>query len=339
MCHSFQRWTRWVVRKRMQAAAASSSPLASRTPACWRASPSCSSWRRTLDRYSWASSRLLQDHHQLLLEPKQREAGSKFLLYFFLLFSFFGFWTLGILVVRQVRPIVFWSYTRSCFSAVPACRGFKVEGLTALSPQRFNPFCTAALKTSWNINWSSRKRRLYLMCNTLTQSLRCSPFLQTALQASFLNLHPHHPSWLMPLSLHSSQLRFLASVYIMNPLWKAQSGNSSCIPNISDSQALHVPFLFSIPYQKANVKTFKLELFRLPAGLCCLRVDFIFFYTWILTFKDQIWADHWEWWRATQWCLEAHVSASQPVTPKDSGVRHGKGTKWLHPDHGGSISL
>lgn len=117
MCHSFQRWTRWVVRKRMQAAAASSSPLASRTPACWRASPSCSSWRRTLDRYSWASSRLLQDHHQLLLEPKQREAGSKFLLYFFLLFSFFGFWTLGILVVRQVRPIVFWSYTRSCFSA------------------------------------------------------------------------------------------------------------------------------------------------------------------------------------------------------------------------------
>lgn len=166
MCHSFQRWTRWVVRKRMQAAAASSSPLASRTPACWRASPSCSSWRRTLDRYSWASSRLLQDHHQLLLEPKQREAGSKFLLYFFLLFSFFGFWTLGILVVRQVRAIVFWSYTRSCFSAVPACRGFKVEGLTALSPQRFNPFCTAALKTSWNINWSSRNRRLYLMCNT-----------------------------------------------------------------------------------------------------------------------------------------------------------------------------
>lgn len=92
----------------------------------------------------------------------------------------------------------------------------------------------------------------YTWCAILTQSLRCSPFRQTALQASFLNLHPHHPSWLMPLSLHSGQLRFLASVYIMNPLWKAQSGNSSCTPNISDSQALHVPFSFlhSIPKSK-----------------------------------------------------------------------------------------
>lgn len=98
--------------------------------------------------------------------PNKERLAQSFSSIFFLLFSFFGFWTLGILVVRQVRAIVFWSYTRSCFSAVPACRGFKVEGLTALSPQRFNPFCTAALKTSWNINWSSRKRRLYLMCNT-----------------------------------------------------------------------------------------------------------------------------------------------------------------------------
>lgn len=288
MCHSFQRWTRWVVRKRMQAAAASSSPLASRTPACWRASPSCSSWRRTLDRYSWASSRLLQDHHQLLLDSKQREAGSKFLLYFFLLFSFFGFWTLGILVVRQVRPIVFWSYTRSCFSAVPACRGFKVEGLTALSPQRFNPFCTAALKTSWNINWSSRKRRLYLMCNTLTQSLGCSPFRQTALQASFLNLHPHHPSWLMPLSLHSGQLRFLASVYIMNPLWKAQSGNSSCTPNISDSQALHVPFSFSPFHTKKQMLkhlNWNYSDFQLDFVVCELILYFFTHEYWLLKTK------------------------------------------------------
>lgn len=338
MCHSFQRWTRWVVRKRMQAAAASSSPLASRTPACWRASPSCSSWRRTLDRYSWASSRLLQDHHQLLLEPKQREAGSKFLLYFFLLFSFFGFWTLGILVVRQVRAIVFWSYTRSCFSAVPACRGFKVEGLTALSPQRFNPFCTAALKTSWNINWSSRKRRLYLMCNThpVSQmfpfSSDCSPgiFPQPSSSSSILVDAIEPP--LRPVEIPSECL-YHESSEKHNQVTAAVL-QTSLIPRHYTS-----PFLFSIPYQKANVKTFQLELFRLPAGLCCLWVDFIYFYTWILTFKDQIWADHWEWWRATQWCLEAHVSASQPVTPKDSGVRHRKGTKWLHPDHGGSISL
>lgn len=196
MCHSFQRWTRWVVRKRMQAAAASSSPLASRTPACWRASPSCSSWRRTLDRYSWASSRLLQDHHQLLLEPKQREAGSKFLLYFFLLFSFFGFWTLGILVVRQVRAIVFWSYTRSCFSAVPAWRGFKVEGLTALSPQRFNPFCTAALKTSWNINWS-RSQKTAILDVQYSPSLSDVPLfvrlLSRHLSSTFILII--HPGW------------------------------------------------------------------------------------------------------------------------------------------------
>lgn len=56
---SFQRWTRWVARKRTQAAAASSSPSPSRMPASWRASPSCFSSPPTLDRYSWASTGLL----------------------------------------------------------------------------------------------------------------------------------------------------------------------------------------------------------------------------------------------------------------------------------------
>lgn len=288
MCHSFQRWTRWVVRKRMQAAAASSSPLASRTLACWRASPSCSSWRRTLDRYSWASSISSRITISCCWSPNKEKLAQSFSSIFFLLFSFFGFGTLGILVVRQVRAIVFWSYTRSCFSAVPACRRFKVEGLTAPSPQRFNPFCTAALKTSWNINWSSRKRCLYLMCNTLTQSLRCFPFHQTALQASFLNLHPHHPSWLMPLSLHSGQLRFLASVYIMNPLWKAQSGNSSCTPNIFDSQALHVPFFFS-PFhtKKQTLKhlNWNYSDFQLDFVVCELILYFFTHEYWLLKTK------------------------------------------------------
>ena len=59
LCLSFQRWMKWVVRKRTQAAAASYLPLPSRTPACWQASPSCSSSPPTQDRYSWASTRLL----------------------------------------------------------------------------------------------------------------------------------------------------------------------------------------------------------------------------------------------------------------------------------------
>lgn len=325
MCLSFQRWTRWVVRKRMQAAAASSSPLASRTPGCWRVSPSCSSWRRTLDKYSWASSRLLQGHHQLLCAvgnwALKKRGWLKVSPLLFLLFSFFsgsglwGFWLCGRYAQSSFKVIqeAAWAqflHAEGSRSRVWRPRLLSVSILSAQLP----------LKTSWNINWSSRKRRLYLMCNTLTQSLRYFSFLQTALQASFLNLHPHHPSWLMPLSLHSGQLWFLASVYIMNPLWKAQSGNSSCSPNIFDFQALHVPPLFfflSIPYQKANVKTFKLELFQLPAGLCCLCVDFIFFYTWILTCKDQIWADHWsEGLRSDVWkrtCQSA--SRELPKTP------------------------
>lgn len=50
---SFQKWMRWVGKKRMLAANASYSALPSRMLAFWQASPSCSSSPPTLDRSSW----------------------------------------------------------------------------------------------------------------------------------------------------------------------------------------------------------------------------------------------------------------------------------------------
>lgn len=141
---------RWVVRKRMRAAAASSSPLPSRTPACWRASPSCSSSPPTLDRYSWASTGLLwtsSDQCEMKLSCQLVRAGlnspqeENLFLFIVLPCQFSGPWSSGSLAaVRQVRTLLYQKYLSSRSRAVPRCSRSLTEGVAAFFFMFYQPF-------------------------------------------------------------------------------------------------------------------------------------------------------------------------------------------------------